>query len=72
VRVALSIAAVAVVSGAVFGLKTIAPILSLGIVYLFAVLPVAVFFGLGYALAVSMASMLAFNSSSCRRCTRWR
>jgi len=61
VRVALSIAAVAVVTGAIFGLKAIAPVLSLGIVYLFAVLPVAVFFGLAYALAVSIASMLAFN-----------
>jgi two-component system sensor histidine kinase KdpD len=36
-------------------------VLSLGILYLFAVLPVAVFFGLAYALAVSIASMLAFN-----------
>ena len=61
VRVALSIAAVAVVTGAIFGLKAIAPVLSLGIVYLLAVLPVAVFFGLGYALAVSIGSMLAFN-----------
>ena len=35
--------------------------LSLGVLYLFAVLPVAVFYGLGWALAVSIASMLAFN-----------
>jgi two-component system sensor histidine kinase KdpD len=60
-RVVVSIAAVAVVTGTIFGLKAIAPVLSLGILYLFAVLPVAVFFGLAYALAVSIASMLAFN-----------
>ena len=35
--------------------------LGLGILYLFAVLPVAVLYGLGWALAVSIASMLAFN-----------
>jgi two-component system sensor histidine kinase KdpD len=61
IRVLVSIAAVAVVTGAIFGLKTVAPVLSLGILYLFAVLPVAVFFGLVYALAVSVVSMLAFN-----------
>ena len=48
-------------TGAVFGLKQVAPVLSLGVLYLFAVLPVAVFYGLGWALAVSIASMLAFN-----------
>jgi two-component system, OmpR family, sensor histidine kinase KdpD len=60
-RVVVSVAAVAVVTGAIFGLKSVAPVLSLGILYLFAVLPVAVFFGLLYALAVSVLSMLAFN-----------
>jgi K+-sensing histidine kinase KdpD len=61
VRVVVSIASVAVVTGAIFGLKAVAPVLSLGILYLLAVLPAAVFFGLGYALFVSIASMLAFN-----------
>ncbi len=37
------------------------PVLSLGVLYIFAVLPVAVFWGLGLATAVSVASMLAFN-----------
>ena len=60
-RLALSVAAVALVTGAVFGLKEVAPVLSLGVLYIFAVLPVAVFYGLGYALGVSIASMLAFN-----------
>jgi two-component system, OmpR family, sensor histidine kinase KdpD len=60
-RLLISAAAVAVVTGAVFALKTVAPVLSLGVLYIFAVLPVAVFYGLGYALGVSIASMLAFN-----------
>jgi two-component system, OmpR family, sensor histidine kinase KdpD len=60
-RLAVSAAAVALVTGAIFGLKEVAPVLSLGVLYVFAVLPVAIFFGLGYALGVSIASMLAFN-----------
>jgi two-component system sensor histidine kinase KdpD len=60
-RLAVSAAAVAVVTGAIFGLRNVAPVLGLAILYLLAVLPVAVLYGLGYALAVSIASMLAFN-----------
>jgi two-component system sensor histidine kinase KdpD len=60
-RLAVSVVAVAAVTGAVFGLDQVAPVLSLGVLYLFAVLPVAVFYGLGWALAVSILSMLAFN-----------
>ena len=60
-RLALSAAAVALVTGAIFALNYVAPILSLGVLYIFAVLPIAVFYGLGYALGVSIASMLAFN-----------
>jgi two-component system sensor histidine kinase KdpD len=60
-RAALSVAAVALVTGAIFGLKEVAPVLSLGVLYVFAVLPVAVSYGLGYAIAVSVGSMLAFN-----------
>ena len=37
------------------------PVLSLGVLYLFAVLPIAVVYGLGLAIVVSVASMLAFN-----------
>ena len=37
------------------------PVLSLGVLYVFAVLPIAVFWGLAYAIPVSIASMLAFN-----------
>ncbi len=42
-------------------LKTVVPVLSLGTLYVFAVLPIAVVFGLVYAIPVSIASMLAFN-----------
>ena len=61
VRAAASVAAVAVVTGAVFALRPVAPVVSLGVLYLLAVLPVAVLWGLGYALPVAVASMLAFE-----------
>ncbi len=38
-----------------------APVLSLGVLYLFAVLPVAAIWGLPFAIPVSIVSMLAFN-----------
>jgi len=60
-RLLVSATAVALVTAAVFALNSVAPVLSLGVLYIFAVLPVAVFYGLGYALGVSIASMLAFN-----------
>ncbi len=61
VATAASVAAVAVVTGAVYALDSVAPVLSLGVLYLFAVLPVAAVWGLSYAIAVSVVSMLAFN-----------
>ena len=61
VGVATSVAAVAIVTAAIFALESVAPVLSLGVLYVFAVLPIAVLFGLAYALPVSVASMLAFN-----------
>ena len=54
-------AAVAIVTASIFALDSFAPVLSLGVLYVFAVLPVAVLFGPVYALLVSVASMLAFN-----------
>jgi two-component system sensor histidine kinase KdpD len=57
----LSVAAVAIVTGAIELFKPYVPVLSLGVLYVFAVLPIAVAYGLGFALAVSVASMLAFN-----------
>ena len=45
----------------VWALEPIAPTLSLGVLYIFAVLPVAVAWGIGWSLPVAVASMLAFN-----------
>ena len=59
--VGASLAAVAAVTGGIFGLREVAPVLSLGVLYIFAVLPIAVTWGLAYAVVVSVASMLAFN-----------
>jgi two-component system sensor histidine kinase KdpD len=56
-----SIAAVAVVTLVIGILNDWVPVLSLGVLYLFAVLPIAAVWGLWYAIAVSVASMLAFN-----------
>jgi two-component system, OmpR family, sensor histidine kinase KdpD len=61
VAAAASLAAVAVVTGAIELLKPYVPVLSLGALYVFAVLPVAVAFGLVYAVPVAVGSMLAFN-----------
>jgi two-component system sensor histidine kinase KdpD len=59
--VLFSLGAVALVSVAVLALNPIAPVLSLGVLYLFAVLPVAALWGLRYAVLVSVVSMLTFN-----------
>jgi two-component system sensor histidine kinase KdpD len=53
--------AVALVTAAIEVVKPYVPVLSLGVLYLFAVLPIAVVYGLSLALVVSVASMLAFN-----------
>jgi len=56
-----SAAAVALVTALIYGLERWIPVLSLTVLYILAVLPVAVVFGLAYAIAVAVASMLAFN-----------
>jgi two-component system sensor histidine kinase KdpD len=56
-----SIAAVALVTGAIELLKPHIPVLSLAVLYLLAVLPIAIFWGLAYGVSVAIASMLAFN-----------
>ena len=61
VGVISSIAMLALTTGAIFALQPIAPVLSLGVLYVFAVLPIAVIWGLVYAVPVAIASMLAFN-----------
>jgi len=58
---AASVAAVAVVTGVVYALDPIAPILGLGVLYLLAVVPVAAIWGLRFAIGVSVVGMLAFN-----------
>ena len=52
---------IAVVTVAIALLDTWAPVLSLGALYVFAVVPVAVVWGMTYAIPVAVASMLAFN-----------
>jgi two-component system sensor histidine kinase KdpD len=54
-------ALVLAVTGAIELLKAHVPVLSLSVLYLLAVLPVAVVWGLGLSLVASVLSMLAFN-----------
>ncbi|HEY8315541.1 MAG TPA: ATP-binding protein [Gaiellaceae bacterium] len=61
VGVLASAGAVVFVTAAIAVVKRWVPVLSLGVLYIFAVLPVAVLWGLALATAVSVASMLAFN-----------
>ena len=56
-----SVGAVVFVTAAIAVVKPYVPVLSLGVLYVFAVLPVAVLWGIGLASLVSVASMLAFN-----------
>jgi two-component system, OmpR family, sensor histidine kinase KdpD len=56
-----SVAAVAAVTGVVYLFRSSVPVLSLGVLYLFAVLPIAVVWGRGFSILVALASMLAFN-----------
>ncbi len=53
--------AVAAVTGAIALFREIAPVLSLGVLYIVAVLPIAIVWGNLYAIPVAIASMLAFN-----------
>ena len=59
--VAASVVLVFVITGVIELLKPHVPVLSLAVLYLFAVLPIAVFWGLAYSIAVSVGCMLAFN-----------
>ncbi len=61
VGIAAGALAVAVVTGAIAALDGFVPVLSLGVLYVFAVLPIAVFWGTVVAIPVAIASMLAFN-----------
>ena len=59
--IAAGAGAVAIVTGAVAIFEQFVPVLSLGVLYVFAVLPVAVLWGTSYGVGVAIASMLAFN-----------
>jgi two-component system sensor histidine kinase KdpD len=61
VRPVASVVAVALVTAAIAVLEPFVPVLSLGVLYVFAVLPVAIAFGRADAVAVAVGSMLAFN-----------
>jgi two-component system sensor histidine kinase KdpD len=61
VRVAVSTLAVVGTSVVVWALRPVAPDVSLGVLYTLPVLGIAVAWGLGYAVAVSVASLLVFN-----------
>jgi two-component system sensor histidine kinase KdpD len=56
-----SAAAIVFVTAAIFLLRDSVPVLSLGSLYVLAVLPVAIFWGRVWAVLVAVASMLAFN-----------
>jgi signal transduction histidine kinase len=57
----LSAAGIGVVTGVVQLTKSQAPVFSLGVLYIFAVLPVAVYWGLAMAVLVAVASVLTFD-----------
>ncbi|HVS84013.1 MAG TPA: DUF4118 domain-containing protein, partial [Gaiellaceae bacterium] len=57
----VGVASLTVVTGAIELLKPHIPVLSLAVLYLLAILPVAALWGAVYAVAMAVASMLAFN-----------
>jgi K+-sensing histidine kinase KdpD len=60
-RIFASGGALALVTGAIELLKGHVPVLSLAVLYLLAIIPVAVAWGIVYAVGVAIGSMLAFN-----------
>ena len=61
VGIALCVAVLAVTTGAIYLCKTFVPVLSLAVLYLLAVLPVAVLLGRAYAIGVALTSAALFN-----------
>jgi two-component system, OmpR family, sensor histidine kinase KdpD len=55
------VVAVAAVTAVIYLARSSVPVLSLGVLYLFAVLPIAVVWGRAFSIPVALASMLAFN-----------
>ncbi len=60
-RVVACLGALALVTGAIELLQGHIPVLSLAVLYLLAIIPVAVAWGIVYAVGVAIGSMLAFN-----------
>jgi two-component system sensor histidine kinase KdpD len=52
---------VALATGLIFGLRELAPVLSLGVVYVLVVLVVSTYWGLPLGIATALLSALAFN-----------
>lgn len=61
VAISASLGAIAVVTLLIYALRPVAPVVSLGSLYTLAVLPVAILWGIRYAIGVSVASMVLFN-----------
>src|SRR3954467_15942974 len=61
VAVLVAVAAAALATGLVYPLKAAAPVLSLGVVYLLAVLVVSTYVGFAAGLLTALLSTLAFN-----------
>jgi two-component system sensor histidine kinase KdpD len=59
--VLVSVGAVALATGLIYPLKLIAPVVSLGVLYVLAVLVVSTFWGLALGIATSVLSAAAFN-----------
>jgi two-component system sensor histidine kinase KdpD len=59
--IAVSVGSVAAATGAIYALKSLAPVVSLSVVYLPAVLLVSAYWGLWFGLATSLLSAAAFN-----------
>ena len=59
--IAVAIASTALATGAIYGLEHVAPVVSLSVVYLPAVLLVSAYWGLALGLATSLLSAAAFN-----------
>jgi two-component system sensor histidine kinase KdpD len=59
--VLVAVASVAAATGVIYPLKQVAPVVSLGVVYLLAVVVVATFWGLAFGIAAALLSAAAFN-----------
>ena len=61
IAVAGSVAAIAAATGLIYALRPITPVLSLGVLYVLAVMIAAILWGAAYAVPVAVVSMLAYN-----------